>query len=84
VSSERFLPSLRRFVSFEELFARFVALPSAPWGRFGAILRHYGPNLLRENGSGHQVSHAHQVVGCASEGKNPIHLQRSAMPHLAQ
>ena len=43
--------------------------------------RHYDPNLLRGS---HQVSHAHQVVGCASESKYPIELQRSAMPHLAQ
>ena len=82
--SERFLPSLRRFVSLERLFAGIFRVVGAPRVRFSAVRRHYGPDLLRGNSSGHQVSHAHQVVGRAGEGKHPIHLQRSAMPHLAQ
>src|ERR1700689_2752244 len=52
--------------------------------RFSDVCRHYDPDLLRWNSSGHQVSHAYQVVGGARERKDPIHLQRSAMPNLAQ
>ena len=40
-----------------------------------------GPDLHRRNCGG-QVSHAHQVVGGAGHGKNPIHSTDSAMPHL--
>jgi hypothetical protein len=46
---------------------------------FSAVCRHCGSDLLRWNSSGHQVSHAHQVVGGARERKHPIHLQRSGM-----
>jgi hypothetical protein len=38
----------------------------------------------RWNLGGHQISHGHQVVGGAREGKHPIHFQLPAMPHLAQ
>src|SRR6266566_7870788 len=31
-----------------------------------------------------KVSHAHQVVGCAGEGEDPVHFAHSAMPHFAQ
>src|SRR5438552_19149904 len=31
-----------------------------------------------------EVSHAHQVVGCAGEGEDPVHFAHSAMPHFAQ
>ena len=81
--SDRFLPSLRRFVSLERLFAEIVRVAGAPRVRFGVVHRHYDPDSLRGNSSGHEISHAHQVVGGAGEGKHPIHLQRSAMPQLA-
>ena len=81
--SERFLPSLRHFVSLERLFAGIFRIVGAPRVRFRIVRRHYGPDSLRGNSSGHQVSHAHQIVGGAGEGKHPIDLQRSAMPHLA-
>jgi hypothetical protein len=44
--------------------------------RFRAVRGHYDPDSLRGNSSGHQVSHAHEIVGGAREGKHPIHLQR--------
>ena len=59
-------------------------LPGAREGRFRALRRHYGMDLLRPNGSGHQISHAHQIVGGACKRENPIHFQRAAMPHFAQ
>src|SRR6266446_1790089 len=31
-----------------------------------------------------EVSHAHQVVGCAGEAEDPVHFAHSAMPHFAQ
>ena len=83
VLSERFLPSLRRFVRLGRLFAGIFGVVGARRVRFRVVRRHYDPDSLRGNSSGHQVSHAHQVVGGAGEGKHPIHLQRSAMPHLA-
>jgi len=61
----------------------FVPL-HVPTRRFRFVRRHDGPNLLRRNCAGHQVSHAHQVVGGAGEGKDPIYLQGSAMKHFAQ
>jgi hypothetical protein len=42
---------------------------------------HVGPDLHRRNCGG-QVSHAHQIVGGASESKNSVHFAHSAMPHL--
>ena len=42
---------------------------------------HVGPDLHRRNCGG-QVSHAHQIVGGAGEGKNPVHFADSAMPNL--
>jgi len=62
----------------------FFALPSVPGGRFSTMQRHYGPDLLRSNCGGHQISHAHQVVGGARKAEHPIDLQRSPMPHLAE
>src|SRR5215469_10757413 len=53
-------------------------------GCFRFVRRHYGPDLLRLNCRSYQVAHAHQVVGCAREGKDPIYLQGSAMTHFAQ
>jgi hypothetical protein len=79
VFSERFLPSLHR----ERLFAGIVRVVGAPLVCFKAMHRHYDPDSLRGNSSGHQVSHAHEIVGRTGEGKYPIHLQRPAMPHLA-
>jgi hypothetical protein len=43
---------------------------------------HIGTDLHRRNGGG-QVTHTHQIVGCAGEGKNPVHLAYSTMPNLA-
>jgi hypothetical protein len=51
---------------------------------FRAVQRHYSPDLLRYNRGDHQVSHAHQIVGRARERKRQVHLQGSAMTHLAQ
>src|SRR6266849_3924568 len=31
-----------------------------------------------------QISHAHQVVGRAGEGKDPVHFANSAMPYFSQ
>src|SRR5579884_1426406 len=31
---------------------------------------------------GRQISHAHQIVGRASEGKDPVHFAHPAMPNL--
>jgi hypothetical protein len=42
---------------------------------------HFGPGLRRWNCRG-QISHAHQIVGCASEGKDPIHFADPAMAHF--
>src|SRR5438552_4896248 len=41
---------------------------------------HLGPGLQRWNGR--QVSHAHQIVGRASEGKDPVHFADPTMAHL--
>ena len=43
---------------------------------------HFGPNLHHRNCC--EVSHAHQIVGRASEGEHPVHLENPAMPNLAQ
>src|SRR5712692_6232466 len=43
---------------------------------------HGGPDLRHRNCGG-QVSHAHQIVGGAGEGKDPVHFAHSAMPNLA-
>ena len=42
--SDRFLPSLRRFVSLERLFAEIVRVAGAPRVRFRAVRRHYDPD----------------------------------------
>ena len=61
----------------------FVPIPRLPcafrWQRRDTT----GPDLPRWNRGGQQVSHAHQIVGGASEGKHPVNFQSSAMPHLA-
>src|SRR6202011_4864286 len=41
---------------------------------------HLGPDLPRWNGR--QVSYAHQIVGGASEGKDPVHFADPTMAHL--
>ena len=82
VLSELFLPSLCRFVSLESRFVGISCCRPARRVHFRAVRRHYDPDFLRR--SGHQVSHAHQVISRTSEGKHPIHFQRSAMPHLAE
>src|SRR5437016_6918340 len=51
---------------------------------WSAVQIPYDLGLLRRNCRSHQVSHAHQVVGCAREGKDPIYLQGSAMTHFTQ
>ena len=65
------------------LFVLVFVLLRAPVGLCNAMQRHYGPDLRRGKRGSHQVSHTHQVVGSTRERKDPIHLQRSAMPHLA-
>ena len=42
---------------------------------------HFGPDLHRRD-CGAQVSHAHQIVGGAGEGKHPVHFVHPAMPNL--
>jgi len=61
----------------------FFALPSAPGGRFSTMQRHFGPDLLRSNCSGHKISHAHQVVGGARKAEHSIDLQCSPQEPLA-
>jgi hypothetical protein len=58
---EQFLSSLRDFLSVERLCAWSFVLPDTSIGRFSAVRRHNGPELLRRNCGGHQVSHAHQL-----------------------
>ena len=72
------------FCSCEFIFAPGFVLLAAIDGRFSVRQTHYDPDLLRQNCAAHEISHAHQVVGCASERENPIHFQRAAMPHFAQ
>ena len=43
---------------------------------------HVDPDLHRRNCGG-QIAHAHQIVGSAGEGKDPVHRADSAMPNLA-
>ena len=59
------------------LFGGFVAVAS------NSMLRetHFGANLQRWNCRG-QISQAHQIVGCAGEGKDPIHFTDPAMAHF--
>src|ERR1700745_4478486 len=42
---------------------------------------HFHPNLPSENCSA-QISHAHQIVDRAGEGKQPVHFAHSTMSHL--
>src|SRR6202030_4395322 len=42
---------------------------------------HFDPDLPHWNCSC-QVSHAHQIVGCASEGKDPVHFADPTMAHF--
>jgi hypothetical protein len=44
--------------------------------------QHAGPDLPHRNCGG-QVSHAHQIVGGAGEGKYPVHFVHPAMPNLS-
>jgi len=43
---------------------------------------HVGSDLCHQNCGG-QVSHAHQIVGGAGEGKDPVHFAHTAMANLA-
>jgi hypothetical protein len=43
---------------------------------------HVGPDLRHRNCGG-QVSHAHQIVGGAGQGKYPVHFAHPAMSNLA-
>jgi hypothetical protein len=45
VLSDGFLPSLRRFVSFERFFAGIFRVIAATRMRFRAVRRHYDPGL---------------------------------------
>src|SRR5215469_7377757 len=47
------------------------------------VKTHAGLHLHRWNCDA-QVSHAHQIVGGAGEGKDPVHFADSAMSNLAQ
>ena len=42
---------------------------------------HVDPDLRHCNCGG-QISHAHQIVGRASEGKDPVHFAQPTMPYL--
>src|SRR4030081_540478 len=42
---------------------------------------HVDSDLQRRN-CGRQVSHAHQIVGRASEGKDPVHFADPTMTHF--
>src|SRR6201982_2890706 len=53
--------------------------PSALFLRCGT---HFGLDLHRRNCGG-EVSHAHQIVGRAGEGEDPIYLAYSTVPQLA-
>src|SRR6266849_556412 len=44
---------------------------------------HFSPNLCRRN-CGSQIPHAHQVIGRAGEGEDPVHLAHSTMAHFPQ
>src|SRR5258708_6014137 len=83
VARADFLP-VASFRSTEWVLPRFFVPSDACDRRFRTLRRHYGSDLLRQNGSSHQVSHAHQIVGCASERENPIHFQCAAVPQSAQ
>ena len=53
--------------------------PSAIFSRRGT---HFGLDLHRKN-CGCEVAHAHQIVGGAGEGEDPIHLADATVPQLA-
>src|SRR6266700_1697914 len=73
-------------------FFLFLVVDDVEWSLFGgfvaalsnSMLRetHFGINLQRRNCWG-QISDAHQIVGCASEGKDPIHFADPAMAHFS-
>src|SRR5215470_8637987 len=62
----------------ESILSTFLT-PSAIFLRCGT---HFGLDLHRRN-CGREVAHAHQIVGRAGEGEDPIHLADSTMPQLA-
>src|SRR5215471_12092456 len=47
------------------------------------VKTHIGLHLCRWN-CGSQVSHAHQIVGSAGKGKDPVHFVDPTMSNLAQ
>src|ERR1700745_2735719 len=63
----------------EKLNLSAFLTPSAIFLRGGT---HFGLDLHRRN-CGSEVSHAHQIVGRAGEGEDPIHLAYSTVPQLA-
>ena len=64
---------------FNDLIFGVLSIPESHSRLFQT---HVGTDLHRRNRSG-QVTHTHQIVGRAGEGKNPVHLAHSAMPNLA-
>src|SRR5215469_1798771 len=53
----------------------------APSAIFLRCRTHVGLDLHRRN-CGCEVSHAHQIVSCAGEGEDPIHLADATMSQL--
>ena len=58
------------------MFLSFFALNFMPFQS------HFSLDLHRQNRCG-QIADAHQIVGCAGEGKDPVHLRHSAMAYFA-
>jgi len=63
----------------EKLFSQCF---SSPQRYLFALRTHFGLDLHRRN-CGCEVAHAHQIVGRAGEGEDPIHLADSTVPQLA-
>jgi hypothetical protein len=79
IDLQRVLPALSHVNDLSYLISGAV-WPSG----LNSVLRktHFGPDLHRRSCDG-QISHAHQIVGGASQSKNPMHFADSAMAHLA-
>jgi len=43
---------------------------------------HFGPDLHGRNCG--EIPDAHQIVGCAGEGEDPVHFADPTMPHFPQ
>jgi len=63
----------------EKLIRSSFLAPSAIFLRCGT---HFGLDLHRRS-CGREVSHAHQIVGRAGEGEDPIHPADPTVPQLA-